>query len=161
MSKPKIYLETTIFNFPFADDAPELKADTLELFDAIKAGKYEPYTSSYVLEELENTKQHEKLEKMKGLIQEHNIRIIPFSGEAEKLAMLYIAEGVINRKYATDSYHIAITTVYQLDFIVSLNFQHIVRQKTIRETARINEREGYRRIGIYEPWEVINEKNSE
>ena len=156
MSKPKIYLETTIFNFPFADDALELKADTLKLFDEIKTGRYEPYTSIYAIEELERTKEPEKLEKMKGLIQEYNIKVIPFSGEAEKLALLYLAEGVMNRKYSTDAYHIAITTVNQLDFIVSLNFQHIVRQKTIQETTRINEREGYKKIGIYEPKEVIN-----
>ena len=29
-----IYLETTIFNYPFADDAPQYKADTLRLFKA-------------------------------------------------------------------------------------------------------------------------------
>jgi len=39
MRIPKIYLETTIFNFPFADDAPQYRADTLKLFDEIKAGK--------------------------------------------------------------------------------------------------------------------------
>jgi hypothetical protein len=37
---PTIYLETTIFNFPFADDAPQYKADTLRLFAEIKAGKF-------------------------------------------------------------------------------------------------------------------------
>jgi hypothetical protein len=159
MGRPKIYLETTIFNFPFADDAPQLRADTIRLFEAIKAGKYDPYTSSYALDELEDTKQSEKLEKMKGLIQEYNIRILPFSEEAKNLASLYLADGVISRKYLTDAYHIAITTVNQLDFIVSLNFQHIVRQKTIQETARINKREGYKQISIYEPSEVINDKD--
>jgi len=137
MGKPKIYLETTIFNFPFADDAPELRADTIKLFEEIKIGKYEPYTSIYVLDELENTVQIDKLEKMKGLIQSCNITIIPASKEAERLAAIYLAEGAIKKKYVTDAYHIAITTVYQLDFIVSLNFQHIVKQKTIRETAQI------------------------
>ena len=96
MSKPKIYLETTIFNFPFTDDAPELRVDTLKFFDEIKAGKYEPYTSSYALDELGNTKQLEKLEKMNGLILDYNITIIPFSDEAEKLALLYLAEGVMS-----------------------------------------------------------------
>ena len=32
MRIPDIYFETTIFNFPFADDAPQYKADTLRLF---------------------------------------------------------------------------------------------------------------------------------
>ena len=160
MSKPKIYLETTIFNFPFVEDAPQLRADTIKLFEEIKTGKYEPYTSIYALEELENTVQVDKLEKMKGLIEAYNITVIPVSEEAERLAALYLAEGTINKKYMTDAYHIAISTVYDLDFIVSLNFQHIVKQKTIRETAGINKREGYKQIGIYEPAEVINGKDS-
>jgi predicted nucleic acid-binding protein len=159
IEKPRIYLETTIFNFPFADDAPELKADTLKLFDEIKAGKHEPYTSIYALEELENTKQTDKLVKMRRLIDAYSITIIPVSKEAERLATLYLAEGIINKKYRTDAYHIAITAVYELDFIVSLNFQHIVKPKTIRETAQINEREGYKQIGIYEPAELINGKD--
>ena len=93
---------------------------------------------------------------MKGLIEEYNIMIIPVSGEAERLAALYLNEGAINKKYMTDALHIATTTVSQLDLIVSLNFRHIVRQKTIKETARINEREGYKKIGIYEPAEVMH-----
>jgi predicted nucleic acid-binding protein len=159
MDKPKIYLETTIFNFPFADDAPDLKADTLKLFEEIKAGKYDPYTSIYALDELENTVQTDKLKKMKGLIETYNITVIPINEEAERLAAFYLAEGAVNKKFMTDAYHIAITAVYGLDFIVSLNFQHIVKQKTIRETARINEREGYKQIGIYEPSELINGKD--
>ena len=63
MDKPKIYLETTIFNFPFVNDAPELKADTIKLFDEIRAGKYEPYTSSYALDELGKTKHPENWKK--------------------------------------------------------------------------------------------------
>jgi hypothetical protein len=159
MDKPKIYLETTIFNFPFADDAPELKADTIKLFEEIKAGKYEPYTSIYALDELENTLQIDKLKKMRGLIDEYSITLIHGSREAERLATLYLAEGVINKKFMIDALHIAITTISGLDFIVSLNFRHIVKQKTILETAIINEREGYKQIGIYEPSEVINGKD--
>ena len=97
---------------------------------------------------------------MKGLLEEFNITIIPVSGEAERLAALYLAEMVINKKYLTDALHIATSSVSQLDFIVSLNFQHIVKQKTIRETGQINKREGYKQIGIYEPGEVINGKVS-
>jgi hypothetical protein len=50
----KIYLETTVFNFRFADDSPDKKQDTIKLFDEISQGKYIPYTSDYVLQELLN-----------------------------------------------------------------------------------------------------------
>jgi hypothetical protein len=159
MSTPRIYLETSIFNFPFADDAPQYKADTLKLFELIKAGVYAPYTSTYVIEELEATEETDKLEKMKQLIEEYDVTIIPANPEAERLAALYLAEGAVKASYVTDAYHIAMTTVNHLDFIVSMNFQHIVRKTTIDETTRINEREGYKKIGIYKPAEVIDGKN--
>jgi len=38
MRKPKIYLETTIFNY-FYDTARDGHADTVKLFEEIKAGK--------------------------------------------------------------------------------------------------------------------------
>jgi len=46
-------------------------------------------------------------------------------------------------------------TVNGLDFIVSLNFTHIVRTWTIERVRRVNKREGYQGIGIYKPEEVL------
>ena len=38
----RLYLETTVFNFKFADDSPDKKEDTNKLFDEIGQGKYIP-----------------------------------------------------------------------------------------------------------------------
>ncbi len=67
MRVPTMYLETTIFNFPFADDSPQYKADTLKLFEEIKEGKFKPFTSEYVIQELEADRNTEKRERMKAL----------------------------------------------------------------------------------------------
>ena len=120
---PTIYLETTIFNFPFADDAPQYKADTLRLFAEIKAGKFRPFTSKYVTLELESTKETRKLEQMKALIADYGITVIPASDEAERLADVYVSTGIIPSKYATDALHIATATIAGLDFICELEFQ--------------------------------------
>ncbi|MCC8165472.1 MAG: hypothetical protein LIQ31_04840 [Planctomycetes bacterium] len=92
---------------------------------------------------------------MLGLIGEYGMTVIPVTPEAVSLAELYVLEGVIPRKYRTDGLHIASATVQDLDFIVSFNFKHIVKRKTITMTEGINLREGYKRIGIYSPTEVI------
>lgn len=52
MRIPTIYLETTIFNFPFAADAPQYRADVLRLFAEIKEGMFRPFTSEYVTREI-------------------------------------------------------------------------------------------------------------
>jgi len=150
----KIYLETTIFNFYFADDAPDKRADTLRLFEEIKQGKYEPYTSDHVVEELLQAPEPRRSEAM-DLITRYNVTVLPENQEEQRLAAIYIAEGIIPKKHEKDALHIASTTVNRLDFIVSFNFKHIVKMKTITMTEAVNQRERYHRIGIYSPTEVI------
>jgi hypothetical protein len=152
---PTIYLETTIFNFPFADDAPQYRADTLRLFEEIKAGKFRPFTSEYVTQELEAANDLLREDRLR-LIKEYDLEVIPVSDETKSLAEAYIKAGIIPSVYRADGFHIAAATVKGLDFIVSLNFRHIVKRKTIEETELINFREGYKKIGIYSPAEVID-----
>ncbi len=155
MRVPTIYLETTIFNFPFADDSPQYKADTLQLFEEIKAGKFKPFTSEYVVDELEAAKDNLRDKRLK-LIEEYGVEIIPSSDEAERIAADYVSAGIIPMKYMTDALHIAAAAVAGFDYIVSLNFKHIVKHKTILETEYINTREGYKRVFIHTPAEVID-----
>ena len=156
MRVPTIYLETTIFNFPFANDAPQYQADTKRLFAEIKAGKFKPFTSKYVVQELENTKDIEKMKQMEATITNYGAIVIPASDEIVRLANVYVTTGVIPKRFITDALHIAAATVAGLDYIVSLNFRHIVKHKTIFETEVINTREGYKRVFIHTPAEVID-----
>jgi len=55
---------------------------------------------------------------------------------------------VIPANYRTDGLHIAIAAVNDLDMIVSMNFQHIVKRKTIKMTAAINIINGYNAVEI-------------
>ena len=155
MKTPKIYLETTVFNFYFADDSQDKREDTLRLFEEIRQGKYEPYTSDIVVGELLKTA-GQKRDGMVALIEEYDVTVLPADEETRRLAAVYVAEGVIPEKYATDALHIASTTVNNLDYIVSYNFQHIVKLKTATMTEIINMREHYKRIGIYSPTEVVD-----
>ena len=155
MRIPRIYLETSVFNFVFADDAPDKKADTLKLFEEIKQGKYQAFTSNYVIDELDRT-QEPKRSNMNNLIKRYDIKVLLGNAETERLADIYVAEKIIPAKYADDALHIATASVLGLDVIVSWNFKHIVKLKTIRMTESINLKEGYRRILINSPTEVID-----
>lgn len=155
MRKPKIYLETSVFNFVFADDAPDKRLDTLKLFEEIGEGRYLPYTSDFVVEELQRASEP-KQSQMIDLITKHDMIVLPDDTETRRLADIYVGEGIIPAKYAADALHIAATTVNNLDYIVSFNFKHIVKVKTVTMTESVNLREGYKRIGIYSPTEVID-----
>ncbi|MDR0466637.1 MAG: hypothetical protein LBH94_04700 [Deltaproteobacteria bacterium] len=153
MSTPKMYIETTVFNYYF-DRERDAHPDTVKMFEEIKAGKYEPYTSEYVTNELTKAP-IEKQKLMLALIEEYNVVLIKASADAERLASIYIKEKIIPIKYATDALHVAAASVRLLDFIVSLNFRHIVKRKTILMTEIVNVREGYKSIGIFSPMEVV------
>lgn len=155
MRVPKVYIETSVFNFVFAEDAPGKREDTVIFFEEIRQGKYRPYTSDYVLGELAQAPEPKQSE-MISLIQQYGMVLLPASDEIWELAELYVAEGIIPQKYMTDALHIAAATVYDIDLVVSYNFKHIVKLKTITMTEVVNMREGYKRIGIYSPTEVID-----
>ncbi len=48
MRKPKLYLETSVWNFCFADDALDRKLTTLQFFEQIKQGAYDIFVSDMV-----------------------------------------------------------------------------------------------------------------
>ena len=148
-----------MFNYYFDVDR-DAHADTVRVFEDIAEGKYEAYTSDYVIEELEETK-GEKRNKMIALIEQYGIAVLILDQEAEQLADIYVAQGIIPQKYRTDGIHIAISAVNNLDMILSMNFQHIVKRKTKLGTANINALNGYRAVEIYNPMEVNDNENDE
>ena len=155
MRKPRIYLETTVFNHYFDTDR-EAHVATVALFKEIKAGKYEAYTSVYVTDELVKANEPKK-SKMLSLIKDYGIRVLNFSDEVRDLADIYVDENIIPHKYRYDGLHIACATANDLDYIFSLNFKHINKIKTKTMTSAISIREGYRPIIIASPLEVMED----
>jgi hypothetical protein len=137
----------------------EYKAEVRRIFDLIKAGKYEPFTSPYALDEIAKEANQEKRGKMAALVTEYGVKVLDETDEVTCMATLYIQEGTVSSAFETDAAHIAMTTVNGLDFIVSLNFTHIARPWTIERVRRVNRREGYQGIGIYRPAEVLESED--
>ena len=158
MRKPKVYIETTVFNY-FFDTQRDGHADTVKLFHEIKAGSYEAYTSAYVTDELIRADEP-KRSNMLNLIAEYNISLLDYSDETQDLANTYIKEGIIPENKKLDSLHIACATVHDLDLVFSFNFHHINRIKTKTMTNLINAREGYKLITITTPREVVEHGNN-
>ena len=162
METPKVYIETTLFNMYFAETRGQYYGKTVEycrdarrFFEAVEAGEFEPYTSEVVVDELKKTRNTGRRDEMLKLVDDFAITSLPVDKRVRWLADRYIEAGAIPAKQRTDALHIASATVHGLDFIVSQNFEHIIKDKAIRLTAMVNEAEGYEDIGIYEPGEVI------
>ena len=152
---PKLYLETTVFNFYFVEKEVKKQQDTLKMFDSIKRGNHEAFISKYVYEEIVKDTPI-KYQKMKELIDKYVLNILDYDRQVIDLADIYVKNGIIPAKYIRDALHIAAATINKLDFVVSFNMGHIVKPKTMIGTGFVNLSHGYRQIGLCTPTEVID-----
>ena len=153
MRKIKLYLDTSIPNHLFADDIPERKEITYQFIQNLEKNKeeFEIFISDVVLKELEKAPLNKNTQLLSTI---KETTVLEITEEVDALTKEYIKAGVIPSKYEEDAYHIAITTVYNLDVLVSWNFKHMVNLRTRRMVNGINELKGYKPIEIVSPEEV-------
>lgn len=151
---PKIFIETTVFNFYFEGKQGKKQIDAIRLFEEIARGRYEAFTSDAVTNELKRAS-GAKFGRMDALLQKYIKRVFDYSPEAQFLTDIYIVNGIIPEKFRNDAAHIATASVNNLDFVISFNQGHIVKTKTMIGAGFANLREGYRQIGLSTPAEVL------
>jgi len=105
MRKQKIYLETTLFNYYYDEDRGFAHDSTVALFKEIAAGKYEAYTSRFVIDELNNAPDA-KRDKMLSLILEYDIPILETNDEAVRIQNRWLAYSHHNgERFGHDNQH--------------------------------------------------------
>ena len=92
IEKLRLYLETTVFNYYFDEDR-QGHEDVLKLFEAVRSGKFEIYTSDLVIRELEKA-QEPKRTKMLSLIEDYKPKMLENSSKVKYLGQLYIENGI-------------------------------------------------------------------
>jgi predicted nucleic acid-binding protein len=150
MKKTKIYLDTSVVSYLYQLDAPEKMQETLEFWEEIKANKYETYMSSLTMTEI-NKCSNDKLQVILSHLQEIDYTILPVTEESEILAEKIIDAGVLTRKSYEDCIHIACASIADCDYILSWNFKHLVKIKTINGVRAVNCLCGYSPINICSP----------
>ncbi len=98
MRKLKLYLDTTIISFFYADDAPEKRDIKIEFLNNFEKS-YDVSISNFVIAELANTTDKDLREKLLNVVKDLNIKIIEIRDEDQDqiylLANKYIEKGVI------------------------------------------------------------------
>lgn len=154
MKKIKYYLDTTIFNFVFAEGDTEKKDITLRLFENLPLIAEGIYISDEVIREISRAPEPRK-SQLEGLVRKTNPLLLEVDIEAEELAERYVKEGIIPERYRSDALHIAVAVINGIEVIVSWNFEHIVKLKTRVMVNGVNRLLGYHEIEICSPEEVI------
>ena len=158
MKKMRIYLDTSVINFVFAEDAPE-KRDITRIFFGKHIANYEAFVSAVVLDEINRTRDISKRDKLLKVISGCDIRQLPLDPEAEikELSRAYIVRGIIPLKKNDDALHLAICTVHDIDVLVSWNFEHLANINKERRILAVNRENGYYYpLRITTPLEVMD-----
>ena len=147
MKKLKLYIETSVWNFLFAEDAPDKQRETSRFFEEIHSGDYELFISTLVIAEIERAQELVR-NKLLGKIDEIEPDVLAITREVDELALKYSGACFLSEKAFDDLTHAAVATVNRMDFLVSWNLKHIVKVKTIAGINEINLIEGYRELKI-------------
>ncbi|MCL1917820.1 MAG: hypothetical protein FWG14_05825 [Peptococcaceae bacterium] len=94
----------------YFDKEREAHADTVKLFEEIKAGKYQAFTSMYATREIVRAPE-ERAQKMIDLISEFGLTILEANEEVDALAAIYQEQGIIPPGSTVDAQHIAVATI--------------------------------------------------
>ena len=161
MRKLKIYLDTSIISFLYADDSPDYKKATKEFFDEY-INQYDVYITDFVIAELDNTKDEDLRYKFQQVIKNNKLQKLDIdSNKNESIILLankYIEAKIIPESKIDDAVHIAICTIFDFDILLSWNFKHIANIKKQIQINTLNMQEGYlKELYLINPLEVIYE----
>jgi hypothetical protein len=157
--KLKIYLDTSIINFLFADDAPDLKEINIDFFENYMFN-YDIEISDIVITEINKTKNQEKRELLFNAINKYKLLIKnKLSEEIFEFAKYYIDYGIIPENKPEDAQHIAFATFYEFDILLSWNFKHLANINKQMLVNSLNLQKGYNKpLLLLNPMEVMYEK---
>jgi len=157
MKKLKVYLDTSIINFLYINDSPEYRKATEVFFsNVVGKNRIETFISNIVIDELNNTKDKNHREILLKTLEKYpNIKtLVAENDKIEEIAFLgenYIKNGIIPPKKIADSLHIAYTTLFQMDILLSWNFQHLANINKEQKVITLN-----RTLGYYYPFRMAN-----
>ena len=159
MKKPKIYIETSVWNQLFHDDRPDWKEQSIDFFQTVMKRQYDIFISEVVEAEI-GMAQENLISQLKGAINKYKPSVLELSDEAINLAEQYLKSifiGSSKINIENDAYHAAIATVEEMDWLLSFNYRHLLKAKNIELFNSINMANGYhKQLNITVPTLLID-----
>lgn len=146
-----LYLDTSVPSAYYDQRAQERQEATVYFWKKV-ISHYKTFVSEITMEELQSTK--DPILKASFLALVAPFQVFKMNRQAEELAFKYVKHGIIPDKYVYDAYHVAIATFHNINFLISWNFDHLVKAKTKKLLNSVNILEGYNPIEIISPREL-------
>ena len=151
MKKDSLYLDTSVPSAYFDERTKERQEATIKFWNTV-IPNYQVHISEVTLEELEDTRDETLKSRLKKLVE--GFKILKSNEAIKNLAKAYIVHNIVSEKYFDDALHVAIASFYDIAFLVSWNFEHLVKVKTRKLVNSVNALNGYGNIEIISPQEL-------
>lgn len=130
----RVYVETTVWSFAFADDSPDLASETLKFFEACRRGSLGAVVSPVVIAELIQSPEPIRRQLL-TLVDDIAPTVLPESSAVADLAHAFLRHGAVPPSKPLDAAHVAHAFVAGIGVLVSWNFKHIAN---IRRAQKFN-----------------------
>jgi predicted nucleic acid-binding protein len=159
----KLYIETSVWNQLFQDDAPGMRNIAERFMAVAETGIYDLYISDYVLFELDKCEEEKRAVLLKWIERVAPVVLTP-DEECEDLMRKYFTAGVMaptkaNKYY--DAAHVAIASVSGIAYLLTFNYRHMLKIKKIEGFNGVNMLNGYGEIHLVSPELFILEEDDE
>ena len=151
MKKESLYLDTSVPSAYYDARVKERQESTIKFWKDVLPN-YKVYVSEITVKELDNIKDETLKGKFRDLTKD--FKVLKVNKNIRDLAEVYIDKGIFPEKYIDDALHVAIASYYEISYLISWNFQHLVKVRTRRSVKLVNSLEGIREIEIISPQEL-------
>lgn len=151
MKKERLYLDTSVPSAYYDERAKERREATIKFWKKVLPD-YQVHISEITIEELEDTKDETLRSNLIKLIK--GFKVLKTNEKIRSLARAYIEKGIFSEKYIDDALHVAIASFYEISYVASWNFEHLVKVKTRKWVNSVNILEGFSEIEIVSPQEL-------
>ena len=132
--KPKLYLESSVINMYFQEEAPYLRDLTRQFWRDVLP-HFDVYVSEVVLDEIRATAEANLRKALENLI--NDFEVLEMTEGVIELADTYLSHRRLPRG---DALHLASASIGEMDFLVTWNLRHIYKRGTQEMIREVNTR---------------------
>ena len=153
-----VYIETTIISYlisrPSRDLLVAAHQQITEEWWTNRRNEFECYVSQVVIDEV-SVGNPEMVQKRMEIISDFDI--LEVNEESELLTKRILADGAIPPREVRDAAHIAVTSVNNVDYLLTWNCKHLANAQIIRRISVVCNKQGYNMPVICTPEELMGE----
>ena len=97
MNRLKVYLDTSVISHLLQEDVPEKMADTRQLWEMFRSGKYDVYLSTLTLEEVEACPEP-KRNNLFEYLEQIDYELVRIDDTAASIAQQIIDIGILTKR---------------------------------------------------------------